>query len=324
MVQTRTCGTGTWAVLKRAGARKAHELVERMSSKQVIIIGGAEKAGTTSLYTYLAAHPGITPSLRKETDHFRSSDASLESYLLEFPQTVSESRVLMESSPGYLAEASSVAPRLARALPRARLVFVLRDPVDRLLSSFRFYKSRLHVPDGMALEEFVNLCLQFEAGSKSADQLGLKEWHLRALLRGRYELALPEFESRFGPEQLLILGFDELQRDARGVMAKVCAHAALDDACYDDYPFVRENAGFHARARLVQAAALQINNRFERFWRSHPGLKRSLLSAYKRLNARRGAGPEPVAPQVRARLETYYAQTYTLLGARGMVHGTNR
>jgi len=50
-----------------------------------LIIAGTEKAGTSSVYQYLAAHPGVVASTRKETDYFRFHTGPLSEYELNFP-----------------------------------------------------------------------------------------------------------------------------------------------------------------------------------------------------------------------------------------------
>ena len=50
-----------------------------------LIIAGTEKAGTSSVYQYLAAHPGVVASTRKETDYFRFHTGPLSEYGLNFP-----------------------------------------------------------------------------------------------------------------------------------------------------------------------------------------------------------------------------------------------
>ena len=86
------------------------------------VIGGTEKAGTTSVFDWLSAHPQVCASSRKETDFFRDGFtgdpvADARRYAGFFESCGGNKPVLMEASPGYLGEAAVVAPRL-RALVR--------------------------------------------------------------------------------------------------------------------------------------------------------------------------------------------------------------
>lgn len=283
-----------------------------MSKNRFLIIGGAEKAGTTSLYTYLAAHPGVVRSLRKETDFFRSEGGTLQAYLSEFPSGGSESVVAMESSPGYLAEANAVAPRIAAVTPEARLVFILRDPIDRLRSSFRFYKSRLHVPQTMSFEDFVQHCFSFEARQRTPEQIGIKAWHLGSLTRGSYETQLAAFEQVMPPAQLLVLHYDSLRDDVHACVGRIARFAGLDAAFYDGFQFGRENVSFLARNSAMQRLAIQLNDRLEGIWRRQPALKQRLLRLYKRLNQRE-LDSDPLSESTLFRLREWYAPTQVLL-----------
>lgn len=280
--------------------------------RNFLIVGGAEKAGTTSLYTYLAAHPAVCASAKKETDHFRAEDADLASYLRYFDDPTGSASLYVESSPAYLAESDRVAPRIASMLPDARLVFVLRDPVDRLRSSFRFYKSRLHVPDRMSFDAFVNACFEFERGDRRAAELGIREWHLKSLQRGRYERLLLAFTAVTPPERLLLVLHDELREDVRTCVQRVARFAGLDPAFFDSHLFTRENVSFLARRPGLQRLAIFFNDRFERLWRRHPALKRRLLAAYKRANER-PLDRDELLPQTLELVQAYYAGTTLLL-----------
>ena len=279
----------------------------------VLIIAGAEKAGTTSLFAYLAAHPQVCASNKKETDHFRSADADLAGYQAYFTGwQQGQHRTCVEGSPGYMAESEAVAQRLAHCLPEAKLVFLLRDPIDRLRSSFRFYKSRLHLPDSMTFEQFANVCLAHEAGQATPAAAGIKSWHLSALGRGRYDLQLPHFEARFPAQHLLPIHYDDLRDDVRGTVMRAATLAGIDPAFYDGHEFGRENVSFLAKRSGLQRVAIYVNDRFEGVWRRHPQVKRKLMGLYKRVNERE-LESDPLTPTTLAALRDWYGPTYRLL-----------
>src|SRR5580765_445608 len=81
------------------------------------VIGGTEKAGTTSVFDYLSAHPQVCTSSRKETDFFRNGytgnpEVDARRYGSFFERCDSRTPVIAEASPGYLGEAATVAPRM--------------------------------------------------------------------------------------------------------------------------------------------------------------------------------------------------------------------
>lgn len=277
-----------------------------------LIICGAEKCGTTSVFGYLSAHPQVRASSTKETDYFRDPAASLVGYLGYFDRTSSNTSVLLESSPGYMAESEVVAPRLAKCVPSARLVFLLRDPIDRLRSSFRFYKSRLHVPNDMSFEAFVEICFAYEAQQVDPSRVGILAWHLGSLSRGRYEEQLANFSTVMPTEQLLVIHYDDLRDDVRGCVQRIAAFAGLDSVFFENFTFGRENVSFLARYRALQWIAIRVNDGLEPLWRRQPRLKRALLKAYKGMNER-PLEPDPLTPATIQRLKEWYAPTYQLL-----------
>jgi hypothetical protein len=101
-----------------------------------LVVIGAKKAATTSLYHYLASHPDIWMSREKELDFFvaeRNWRRGLGWYRRQFNAAAA---VRGEASPYYTALPAhpGVPERMARVLPDVRLVYLVRDPIERLLS----------------------------------------------------------------------------------------------------------------------------------------------------------------------------------------------
>jgi hypothetical protein len=111
---------------------------------QFLIIG-ARKAGTTSLYDYLTAHPCVAPALKKEVRFFNlhysrgvswyRSHFPLESEGQRHEQESGSPFVTGEATPNYLYRLC-VPERIREVIPDARLLVVLRNPVDRTYSEY--------------------------------------------------------------------------------------------------------------------------------------------------------------------------------------------
>ena len=94
-----------------------------MKTRHLIILG-TEKAGTTSLYEYFVNHYQVIGSTKKETDYFRNDEVSYYEYLKCFPK-VDDSKILLESSPGYLGTSQSTAKKIHNVLSsNAKLITV--------------------------------------------------------------------------------------------------------------------------------------------------------------------------------------------------------
>jgi len=111
-------------------------------------IVGTAKAGTTSLYEYFKDIPGIYMSPVKEPSYFshalippgapkRKRIQNKNEYLKLF-EDVKNEKVIGEASPGYLVY-PEVAKWIHEIAPTAKILISLRDPVERLFSSYLMY-----------------------------------------------------------------------------------------------------------------------------------------------------------------------------------------
>ena len=114
---------------------------------------GQPKCGTSSLAAILATHPLVRHSALKELNYFPywHQVAGLDWYRAQFP-CGSDSERTFDATPTYLSM-RAVPPMLTAAFPQARLVVVLRDPVDRSFSLWRMrQRSPVTLRDRLAAE----------------------------------------------------------------------------------------------------------------------------------------------------------------------------
>jgi hypothetical protein len=283
------------------------------------IIGGTEKAGTTSVFDWLSTHPEVGASSRKETDFFRngwSGDGERDraQYAGYFGHCPPTARVLFEASPGYLGEAATVAPRLSAMLSDVRLLFILRDPVERLYSSYHFHRGRLNLPQSLGFEDYVQRCLDYEHGGRTAAELGLDEWYLKVLRFGRYAEGIAQFVAVMPPGRVKVGFFETLRTDPRAFMVDLSTYLGIDAGFWRDFEFRPSNVTFSARNRGLHRLAVRGNALAEPLMRRYPAVKQSLVRVYKALNQER-EGYEPMAAATRDRLAQYYAPSVRALRA---------
>ena len=276
------------------------------------IIGGTEKAGTTSVFTYLSQHPEVNVSSAKETNFFRSDVRGLEEnvrrqYAEFFSACDAEVPIVAEASTAYLGEAETVAPRMAALIPEVKLLFILREPVSRLYSSYNFHLSRLNIPTDMEFPEYVEQCIAFDKGELNGSRRVLDDWHLKVLSFGRYVDALGRYYSLFPKKNIKVMFFDQLKVDTAGFMAELSQFLGIDAGFWADYEFHRENVTFAPRNELLQKVALWFNTRGEAVLRRRPGLKRKLVAIYKSMNQQQ-AESSGIPEAAREQLAAYYRQ----------------
>lgn len=171
--------------------------------KPSFLIAGVQKGGTSALWYHLREHPEIYMPDEKELNFFNwNYHLSMAWYQRHFESSPAK-RAWGEASPHYLLTAG-VAARIARDLPECRLVFILRDPVERAHSNYWFNVSR-----GLQ-----NPAVPFARAVEARDGQS------RYVNKGYYWKWLEPFMERFSPEQMLILLAEDLKADAHATLAR--------------------------------------------------------------------------------------------------------
>ena len=187
-------------------------------STPTFLIVGAMRAGTTSLYQALRAHPDAYMSAVKETNFFafengrpdlplddigvstlaRNSITSAASYLDLFTDAVG-SKAIGEASPSYFFSPGA-ATRIRRSLPNARIVLLLRDPVDRAYSAY-LRRAAVDAEPAAFLEAAENEHHGFQQGERFP--------HYPLLEGSTYARHLGRFQECFPKHQLWVRVFEE-------------------------------------------------------------------------------------------------------------------
>ena len=198
------------------------------------LIAGAAKSGTTALYHYLKQHPDVYMSPQKETNFFAfegqevsfrgpgdegtsgSAITSRDAYERQFDAVAAESAI-GEASPWYLYSPRAAA-NIRRHLPSAKLIVVLRNPVDRAFSSY------LHVVrDGREDLGFEQGLLAEEDRISSGWEY---IWHYRRA--GFYAEQVERLLDLFDREQVRLYLYDDLERDLGSVLKDACSFLRVD------------------------------------------------------------------------------------------------
>jgi ethanolamine utilization protein EutP (predicted NTPase) len=201
----------------------------RQRALPAFLIIGAQRAGTTSLFRALRQHPQLYPSFTKEVHYFDSGATpgidnyarSEAWYRSHFPLRAamgSDSKAF-EASPLYLYH-PDVPARLHALLPQARLIVLLRDPVERAISQYLFSQRRGYEP--LPLME----ALQAEE-QRLQDTPAFSFHHHSYKTRGHYAEQLQRYLALFPREQLLIRPSERWFSDPQGVLQEVCAFVGV-------------------------------------------------------------------------------------------------
>lgn len=185
------------------------------------VIIGAPKSASTWLQLALRQHPAIYMP-EHETPFFEDAyyDEQDLSALSEALNPAPSGAVIGIKCPNYLCT-PACAPRLARHLPDARLIAILRNPVERAVSQYYHMIRSGRLPLAPADQAFSRY-LQGEFDPPFARQ--------QVLEYGLYAWGLSSYLQVFPRDQILIITDLELRRDSRGVFERACRFLGVTDA----------------------------------------------------------------------------------------------
>jgi hypothetical protein len=172
------------------------------------IIGGAARSGTTWLYTLLDHHSGIfmAKPVAPEPKFFLVDEIynkGIDSYKSLFA-SATPGQITGEKSTNYL-ENAAAAKRIHQHIPKVKLVFILRDPVERAYSNYLW--SRMN---GLESESFADALAKEEERERTMPEAHRFSRPHAYFSRGRYADLLKPYFSLFPKEQVLCLRYEDI------------------------------------------------------------------------------------------------------------------
>lgn len=177
-----------------------------------LIVIGAMKCGTTSLHHYLGYHPEISMSRPKELKFFvaeKNWSRGLSWYRSHFPPGT---KVRGETSPDYshATRFPGVPARMHAVVPEARLIYIVRDPIERMISHWIQLVSKAR--EDRSVEEALT------------DSAGDNEF----VRRSRYHLQLRRFLEYYDRSQILVLSAEHLRDRRRRTLRRAYRFLGVD------------------------------------------------------------------------------------------------
>lgn len=301
-------------VLSSARARRGGRLPD-------FLLVGAPKAGTTALHAALARHPELFLSPVKEPKYYLCGDSPPPAYTgpgdahsnrewvwqrqhyLDLFEDAREDQQVGESTPFYLYHRDA-RRRIAADLPRAKLVAVLRDPVDRAYSNWQ----HLWV-DG--LEPCADVLQACAREQERVDAGWAPFWHYRSL--GMYGRQLDDLLSYVDRDRVLLLRYRELVEEPAATLDRVCGFLGVRQGVLDEIPagnsrpFVVPSLRTRVLGPVVRAGA-RVGAHFPpQHWRS---VSRPLID---QLHGRGDPARPRLTPEQRAALQVPFLEDIDLL-----------
>jgi hypothetical protein len=235
---------------------------------------GAAKSGTTALHHYLKQHPEIFLSKVKEPRFFafegqkldfcgpgdsqyqKQIFANFDDYCDLF-ETVRHEKAIGEISPLYLSQPGT-ARRIAKRLPNAKLIAILRHPAERAYSQFLMHRRDGNEP----LKDFAKA---LEAEEQRQRDNWLPIWFYRQ--RGFYFQQLSSFYNHVPPDQIRVFLYDDFVKTPINIIRDICQFLGVNPDFSPDMSY-RPNVSQMPRFRLVNKILLQphpIKSALEKF-----------------------------------------------------------
>lgn len=259
--------------LGRRGLLQAIDIFRPISAtmrlEPTFLIVGAQRCGTTSMFKTLAQHPDVArPFLRKGIHYFdKNYDRTFDWYRSHFPLAVTARAVRRgrpvhtgESSPYYMFHPHAVT-RIAQDLPNARLLMLVRDPVERAYSAHSHEYAR-----GFETLGFEEAIAAEPTRTHGVEQQMLADplldsapfQHNAYLARGRYMEQIEHIVDSVGRERLHVVDSGDFFTEPVETFREVENFLGLSHN--DDLVFERHNA--RKRSSMPEPIRVELDNYF--------------------------------------------------------------
>ena len=192
-----------------------------MKKKVNLLIIGAQKAGTTSLYEYIKQHPDVYFSEIKEITYFvvdKYYQKGIEYFHSFFSKYNNEK--IIASSYVHMLPSLDAPERVLEYNKNMKFIIMLRDPVSRAYSAYNYAKQNGWENDNIS---FID-ALESESMRKNNNQIDLLYFY-----NGLYSSHIDNWMSRFSSTQFLIITDTELRNDSKNVLSRITSFLNIQE-----------------------------------------------------------------------------------------------
>lgn len=221
-----------------------------------VIIAGAPRCGTTSVFDWLSDHPQVCASRIKETCYFMDEDYPLfnkkanyhyhgmKKYGLYFKQCKkSGTKVILEATPDYLYQKTALA-----VLPalKPKIIFLLRKPSERVYSFIRFAQNNMSVLNNDFT--FAEVIARVEANSSPM----MNDYLVQNVINHScYVNYIKKWIDAFGKENIYVFLLEHLKENPVAFMKSLSKSLDIDGSFWNTYAFKKSNESYLVDIQLV-------------------------------------------------------------------------
>jgi len=259
------------------------------------IIAGAPKAGTSSLYYWLAAHPDVCSSKSKEPFYFFdtinrfNTEANFINHGLKKYSTLFDhckgKKIVFEATAPYIYQSTAL-EQLPKLDSKPKMIFILREPSSRLYSKYQFNRYKLHNTD-IPFKQYCTSEIGIFPGGKH-------------ILEGHYSNYLKNWKSALGEDRIYVMVFEETMKNPQKAMKELSDFLEIDSSFYSEFNFAKHNETFATKNAGLHKKLVGLL----------PYFPESLISRlgplYRKLNSGKMPSISKEELDIRAELKIFY------------------
>ncbi|MEE2953601.1 MAG: sulfotransferase domain-containing protein [Bacteroidota bacterium] len=211
-----------------------------------LIIGGAPKCGTSSLYFWLAKHPEVFASRTKEPFFFFDKinrfnkncnciEHNINAYSNYFKDKKDE-KISFEATAAYLYSNNAITGFSSFKNP-PKIIFIFREPSAQIYSHYKMERYRTKRTN-LDLEEYVNLP--------------------KINMYVDYATHLNKWQKKYPNQLIKILIFEDLIRNKRKILQEIAKFLQIDDGFYKDFNFEHRNESVVIRSSAMHRIGTKL------------------------------------------------------------------
>ena len=216
------------------------------------LIIGAAKCGTSSLYDYLMNHPDVGESLTKQIHFFdRYFDRGISWYKVCFPfiwekfwiEKIKGKKFVTGEATAHYMTHPLAAERSYKILPNAKIIVMLRNPIDRAYSHYHMEKS--HGQEELSFEEAIEkeperIFGEFEEMKNNKNNNGRNYPHRAYLKSGEYLDQIKNWKKFYPKENFMFIKSEDFNKNPSIVYQRVLNFLGLEPFELEIYEKIRK------------------------------------------------------------------------------------
>ena len=276
-----------------------------MKERFTFMCVGVQKAGTSTFHDLMKQHPALHLPKYKETHFFRDDEKYRKGldFYFSFHFHPSEEGMLAEINPEY-SYFPACAERISENLGTIKIIFILRNPVERAYSHYKMTQSR-----GLESLDFIS------ALEKEATRLNTAFDHINFsyISRGKYISQIERFENTFGKENVKVFLFEELIQNPEAIVKSTIEFVGLP-AFEFDYS-TKSNVASEPNSKLVRDFVYKPNKLKKAIGKLIPSkaLKDKIMVGLANMN-KKPAASKPLSTELKRQVyDTYFREEVSAL-----------